>query len=351
MRWAIGFALAVPVALAAGFLIVRFGGNEDLARNCVRGLRYVIAAELVLLVVLSVIGFGYEHRARRHEAALFHPPGRLVDIGGYRLHLDCTGSGGPTVVLEHGHRATYLDWFRVQPQVATFTRVCSYDRAGYGWSDRSPKNRVPSVMAEELHALLNAADEKPPYVLVAHSYGALNAVMFADKFPDEIAGVILVDGSTAESLLRASWHTRLWLRMMHFTMPFGLPRWREWCRGGPEEISDLKQALTCRSQFLETILEEDAAFPEAANQVRTITSLGIIPLVVIARDTTGPRNRTGEAKHGGQQRGLAKLSTNSSFVVAEGSGHDVPLARPDVIVEAVKSLLRPQAPADSRGTP
>ena len=178
MRWATGLALAVPAVLAAAFLISRLGGNHDLARTCLRGLRYALAAEFALLVVLSVIGFSYEHRARRREAALFHPPGRLVDIGGYRLHLYCTGTGGPTVVLEHGHSATYLDWFRVQPRLATFPRVCSYDRAGYGWSDPSPKERLPSVMAEELHTLLNAAGEKPPYILVGHSFGAMNAVMF-----------------------------------------------------------------------------------------------------------------------------------------------------------------------------
>jgi pimeloyl-ACP methyl ester carboxylesterase len=301
--------------------------------------------------VVSVIGFSYEQHARRHEAALFHPPGRLVDIGGYRLHLYCTGAGGLTVVLEHGHSATYLDWFRVQPQLATFARVCSYDRPGYGWSDPSPKDRLPSMMAEELHALLKAAGEKPPYILVGHSFGTMNAVMFAHKFPDEVAGMILVDGSTPESLHRASFRTRLWERMMQFTMPFGLPRWRGWCGGGLDEISGMIQALTCRSQFFETMNREDSAFPRTADEMNAIATLGNLPLVVIARDPARGRNPAAEARNIQLQRERAKLSTNSKFIVAEGSAHDVPWARPDVVVEAVRSLLKPQAQADTRGTP
>jgi pimeloyl-ACP methyl ester carboxylesterase len=298
-----------------------------------------------------MVGLAYEHRARAGEVALFHPPGKLFDIGGYRLHLYCTGTGGPTVVLEHGHSATYLDWFRVQPRLATFARVCSYDRAGYGWSDPSPKDRLPSVMAEELHALLNAAGEKPPYILVGHSFGAMNAVMFARKFTDEVAGVILVDGSIPESLHRASFRTRLWERMMQFTMPFGLPRWRGWCGGGLDEISDKKQALTCRSQFFETIRREDSAFARTAGEMNAVASLGNLPLIVIARDPARGQNPAGEERNHQLQRESAKLSTNSQFIVAEGSAHDVPLARPDVIVEAVRSLLKPQEQAGSRETP
>jgi pimeloyl-ACP methyl ester carboxylesterase len=344
-------SVAVPAVLAAAFLISRLGAYDDLARTCLRGLRYLVAAEFALLILLGLIGFSYERRARKQEAARFHPPGQLVDIGGYRLHPYCTGSGGPTVVLEHGHRATYLDWFRVQPQIATFTRVCSYDRAGYGWSDPSAKDRVPSVMAEELHTLLNAAGEKPPYVLVGHSFGALNAVMFAHKFPDEVAGIVLVDGSRPESLRQIPWRGRLWVLMMRVTIPFGLPRWRGWFEGGWEDVAAEKEALTCRLQFFETITREDSAFPRTAREMNAITSLGDVPLVVIARDPGRGQNPAAETRNNQLQRESAKLSTNSQFVVASGSAHDVPLARPDVIVNAVKSLIRPQAQAGSQGTP
>lgn len=311
----------------------------------------VLAIELIALVMVALLGLRYEHRARQQDAAQFHPPGKLVDVSGYRLHVYCTGSGGPTVILEHGHRATYLDWYRVQPDLAQVTRVCSYDRAGYGWSDTSPRDRTPSLMSDELHSALQATGEKPPYILVGHSYGAINAVMFAHKFPEEVSGLVLVDGSTPESLHRTRWREKLWLRAMQLTMPFGLPRWRGWCGGGPPEITGIKQALTCRSQNLETILRENSAFPMAGKEVGAISSLGSVPVVVISRDPLAGKTSEVAARHAEQQRKMTKLSTNSTFVVAEGSGHDVPLARPDVIVEAVKSLLKPRAQADSRGTP
>lgn len=341
----------MPLILGAGFVFARLGGSQDLVRNCVRAFRLILAIEVVALVIVAFLGWCYEHRARKQEAAQFHPPGKLVDVGGYRLHLYCTGGGGPTVVLEHGHRATYLDWYRVQPEIAKFTRVCSYDRAGYGWSDPSPRDRTPSVMAEELRSALQAAGEKPPYVFVGHSFGAMDAIMFVHKFSDEVLGVVLVDGSTPDTLHRAALRTRLWLRMMQLTMRFGLPRWRGWCSGGLMEIAAIKQALTCRSQNLDTVLREDAAFPVANSEIRRIASLGNTPLVVITRDPAMGNNSELEARHAQQQREMTKLSTNSRFVVAEASGHEVPLARPDVVVEAVKSLLNPQAQAGSQGIP
>ncbi len=343
--------IAVPLALATCFFFTRMTENQELARNCVRALRIVLAAEVAALVIVALIGLRYERHARQQDAAQFHAPGKLVDLGGYRLHLYCTGEGGPTVILEHGHRATYLDWYRVQPELTKFARVCSYDRAGYGWSDRSPRDRTPSVMTDELHSALRAAGERPPYVVVGHSFGAMDAIMFAHKFSGEVTGVVLVDGSTPESLHQAKWREKLWLRTMQLTMPFGLPRWRGWCSGGLTEIAAIKQALTCRTQNLDTILREDAAFPIATREIRGISSLGNTPLVVIARDPAMGNNADFEADHAQQQREMTKLSMKSRFVVAEGSGHDVPLARPDVVVQAVKSLLKPQAQADSQRTP
>jgi pimeloyl-ACP methyl ester carboxylesterase len=351
LRWAVMLGIGVPILLAATSLFSKLGGSEDLARTCLRALRYLVAAEFAIAVIAALIGLNYERHARARESGQFHSPGRLVDIGGYRLHIYCTGSGGRTVILEHGHRATYLDWFRVQPELAKLTRVCSYDRAGYGWSDRSPGERVPSIMAQELHTLLSAAGEKPPYVLVAHSFGALNAVMFAHKFQGEVAGLVLVDGSHPDSLRQLRWRGRLWFRMVQVTMPFGLPRWRGWCGGGPEDTAGEKAVHTCRSQYLATIRREDSDFPRAAAEMQQISSLGDVPLVVIARDPALGKNAAAEARSIQEQRQIATLSKNSRFVIADGSRHDVPLARPDVIVNAVKTLLTLPAPADSRGTP
>jgi pimeloyl-ACP methyl ester carboxylesterase len=341
----------LPLILAVSFLLSRASGNQELARIYLRSLRLVIAAELVLLVVLALSGFVYEQRARKRDSMAFQPPGKLVDLGGYKLHLYCTGSGGPTVVLEHGHRATYLDWYLVQPGVAEFARVCSFDRAGHGWSDPSPQPAVPSKMAEELRRLLQAAGERPPYILVGHSFGGLDAITFAHMFPRDVAGVVLVDSPHPDVLRRASWQSRLWIRLMQFTIPFGLPRARGWCDGEPKETLPIRRALICRPEYMKTILREDTAFPAAAKEIREIQNLGSLPLVVIAADRATGEAGEGRERHSQQQRALAKLSTSSQVVVAAGSGHDVTLARPDVVIQAVRSLIKPREQRDSRGTP
>lgn len=351
MRWAVGLGALLPILLATGSLLLRAAGNPELARTFFRSLRLTIAAELVFMLVLALAGFLYEYRARKQEAAQFHPAGKLIDLGGYQLHLYCTGNGGPTVVVEHGHRASYLDWYRVQPKLAEFTRVCSFDRAGHGWSDLSPEPRVPSRMAEELRRLLEAAGEKPPFILVGHSFGGLDAIMFAHMFPGDVAGLVLVDSPHPDVLRQAGWRERAWLRLMQFTMPFGLPRSRGWCDGEPQETLAIKRALTCQTKTIKTILREDEAFPAARQELRDITNLGSLPMIVIARDPETDQFGRLAAGHTQAEPGLGKLSTDSKFMVAKGSRHDIPLARPDAIVEAVKDLIKPQEPAGSQGTP
>ena len=351
MRWAVVLAAVVPIILGTSSVLLRLGGNQELARTYLRSFRLVITAELVLVAILACAGLLYEQRARTRDAARFRPPGRLVDLGGYKLHLYCTGSGAPTVVLEHGHGASYLDWNLVQPQLSEFARVCSFDRAGYGFSDPSPEPRLPSKMAEELRRLLQAAGEKPPYILVGHSFGGLDAIMFAHKFPSDVAGVLLVDVSHPDVLLPGSWQSRFWLRIMQFTMPLGLPRARGWCGGGRQEALRIKQALNCRSENIRTILREEQAFPSAAQEIREIANLGSLPLIVVAQDpATGPDGASA-ASHTQHQHALTKLSRDSKFLIAQGSGHDIPLGRPDVIVESARSLIKLREQEGSRGTP
>src|SRR5260370_40273118 len=149
-------------------------------------LRYVLALEVLVLIILAFTGFLYERRARDRDLRISHAPGKLVDIGGYRLHISCEGSGsGPTVVLEYGHQASYLDWYLVQPEIANFARVCFYDRAGYGWSDPSPQPRGPSVMAGEVAPLLQPAGGRAPFFLVSPFLRRFHSWMLSHKFHPE----------------------------------------------------------------------------------------------------------------------------------------------------------------------
>src|SRR4051794_9991798 len=155
------------------------------------------------------------------------PPGKLVDVGGWRLHLDYAGSGGPAVVFSSGSGDFSFDWALVQPEVARFARACAYDRAGDAWSDPGPIPRTMRQDAYELHTLLERAGIAPPYVLVGHSYGGLLVRVYAERYPDEVAGMVLVDPTHEDTVLM---------------MNGKLVRMRELATGKP--VPDVKTRMT-----------------------------------------------------------------------------------------------------------
>ncbi|MGI8746474.1 MAG: alpha/beta fold hydrolase [Bryobacteraceae bacterium] len=152
--------------------------------------RILLFASL-LVVLLALTGASYEALASRVDNQRFYRPGRLVDVGEFRLNLYCAGQGSPTVVLEVGLADSLDSWSRVQPEIARFARVCSYDRAGYGYSDPGPMPRTSDRIASELRAALRSAHENPPFLLVGHSFGGFNVRVFNGKYPDEVAGLDL----------------------------------------------------------------------------------------------------------------------------------------------------------------
>lgn len=167
-----------------------------------RFLRFVKRAliGLVLLLVCAVLaGAAYQAIANWRDARRFPQEGRSIPLGAdftrVSLNLNCAGQGGPTVILDRGLGVPAAGWDLVMPDVAKFARVCSYDRAGYGWSSAGPMPRTSGEIVKELHALLAASGEKGPYVLVAHSFGGYNVRVYADKYPANVAGLVLVDTS------------------------------------------------------------------------------------------------------------------------------------------------------------
>lgn len=146
-----------------------------------------------VVVLLTAVGALYQWIETQRDLRRFPPLGRWVDVGGVRMHLYEGGSGSPAVVLESGISATSISWALVQPEIAKFTRVCSYDRAGLGWSDSAKAPRTPLQLARELRDLLQAAGIPGPYVLVGHSFGGLVIRAFAARYASEVAGLVLVD--------------------------------------------------------------------------------------------------------------------------------------------------------------
>ncbi|MBK8902994.1 MAG: alpha/beta hydrolase [Anaerolineaceae bacterium] len=153
----------------------------------------ILMGTAVFLLLLAFTGVVYQVMGTKADQRAYAPPGQMVDVGGYQLHIYCMGEGSPTVILDHAGGTNSAEWGLVQPIVAGQTRVCAYDRAGFGWSDPAPTRRTAAQNAQELRTLLNNAGLEGPFVFVGHSYGANVARVFAAEFPAESAGLVLVD--------------------------------------------------------------------------------------------------------------------------------------------------------------
>jgi pimeloyl-ACP methyl ester carboxylesterase len=162
-------------------------------QRVLRAIGRTLAALVGLIVVLGLVGAVYESAAEAADVRAYLPPGQLVDVGGYRLHINCTGTGSPTVVIDAGWGDWSGGWSRVQPEAAKTTRVCTYDRAGMGDSEAGPLPRTAEQFAKELHTLLQHAAIPSPYVLVGHSMGGAPVRVFAHTYAAEVAGVVLIE--------------------------------------------------------------------------------------------------------------------------------------------------------------
>ena len=156
----------------------------------------LVAGFFFMIIFLILTGLSYQYCATKIDDYNYPAPGKLTDIGGYKIHSYCLGSGKPTVILDSGLGGNLTWWTLVQKEVSKFARVCSYDRAGYGWSDAGPKPRTSEIIVKELHTLLKNQNTPPPYILVGHSFGGTNMKLYANTYPDEVFAVVLVDSTT-----------------------------------------------------------------------------------------------------------------------------------------------------------
>lgn len=293
----------------------------------------------VLMIGLMVFGYLYESWAEARDAKAYPPPGQLVDVGGYRLHINCTGSGSPTVVIESGWGDSSAGWAWVQPEVAKTTRVCTYDRAGMGWSESSPEPRTAREYAKELHTLLAKANEPGPYVLVGHSMGGYTILVYAHDYPDEVSGLVLVD-SQALPAPNAAWSPAPkpgGTSLVSLIARIGVMRLLAGPLGAIQDLPpEAKQAYTAYSvipRSAQTQWDEFIGMSEGGVQARAVTTLGDLPLIVLSArlDDT--------ADHTASQAGFLQLSTNSQQLFAEESGHRIMIEQPEAAVAAIVKMV------------
>jgi pimeloyl-ACP methyl ester carboxylesterase len=307
----------------------------------------------------------------------FPPPGKLIDVGGWRLHLNCTGEAHgsqPTVILEAGAGDFSVEWGLVQPQAAKFARVCSYDRAGDGWSDLGPHPRTFHQIVYELHTLLEKASIKPPLVLVGHSYGGGLVRLYASTYPADIAGMVLVEAGADNpwrmmpdgKLVRASELAKGVpipavkvsnpLRMSDIP-PGALSQMRA---GMPKAVAEAndpprdklpKDAQRMRTWALGQIGHVAAAvnpfeYEELAalrvEGAKKPQPLGEMPLIVLTRGISEKEGADGEAfaaEHRREHAALASMSRKGKLVVATRSGHHIQLDEPEIVVKSINEVL------------
>jgi len=303
---------------------------------------------LAFVILLAVAGFLYENISEARDRRFNPMEGQLVNVGGRKMHIDCTGTGSPVVVLDSGLGDSYLSWRKVEPEIAKFTRVCSYDRSGLGYSDSSSRARTSQVISEELHSLLQAASIPPPYVMVGHSMGGYDVRVYTSLYRSEIAGIVLVDASHPDQEnrfppelknLEGSWRREA--EFVAYSMPLGIPRLLGLC-----EESAVARAADCNWHAAEEQLSEIRSFSESAAETAQTGSLSDLPLAVLSHDPDKPSNdlpadlakSTNEAWEK-MQEDLTHLSTRGTQTIAKNSSHYIQVDRPDVVVDAIRKIV------------
>jgi pimeloyl-ACP methyl ester carboxylesterase len=313
-----------------------------------RLLRAFLCVSIIVFALLST-GALYQVIGTALDKHHFPPSGQMVDIGGYKLHLDCRGTGSPTVILEAGLGDTTLVWSKVQPTLAMFTRVCSYDRAGYAWSNAGPTPRTGKQIITELHTLLAKANVPGPYILVGHSLGGLFVRLYASTYPQQVVGMVLIDASHEDQQLNLSPQARQSLNQevqSHYFNQwltlFGIQRLGQQLHLVPsDEFKDyapsvipILKAYQAQPSFFRTYADELAAFDETAAEVYASTrNLGNMPLVVLSHGLPVPLSLQ-------RQEFFGDLSSRSTLVVASHSGHYIQLEQPDLVIDAIRQALK-----------
>ena len=301
------------------------------------------------------------------------PPGRLVNVGDHRLHIRCDGEGGPPVIFDAALGGSSLSWSLVHPAVARLTRACSYDRAGFGWSDAGPLPRTAGRIADELHELLRAAAVPPPYVLVGHSYGGLVMRLYASRHPNDVAGLVLIEPAIPEEWTNPTDEQRALIargvrlcgygataarrglaQLVSGLVRFGALRPARLVvglvsRGGlrrqdegilapiwklPPEVRGVLREMWTQPKFFEALGSQIDTICESAGAVMSAgpADYDDLPLTVLSSARSGEQRLKADSA-------LARRSTRGRHMLAAESGHWIPLDAPQVVIDAITKMV------------
>lgn len=304
-----------------------------------------------LFIALVIAGLVFQFVATKIDEAKYPASGKMIEIGDYRLHLNCTGEGSPTVILDAGLGGGVLDWALVQPEVAKLTRVCSFDHAGAGWSDSGIQPRTSQQIVQELHTLLGNAGISSPYVLVGHSLGGINVQLYASQYPQEVTGMVLVDATHESQFLRKeiSAPSPLYPLLIKTFAPVGLPRLllEQPSQNIPPDLAAERAALYSHTRHMYSVADEVSNILTSLEQLRAAPmQLGNKPLIVLTKGNkqSTSSSSTEEADKSEEvwqelQADLARHSSNGKQVIAENSGHYIQFDQPELVVDAISQVM------------
>jgi pimeloyl-ACP methyl ester carboxylesterase len=340
--------------------------KENSSISLLSWLRKSALMVVALTILLALAGAAYQILGNLRDSHRFPQRGRSVQVGKLKLNINCSGHSGPTVILDSGMGVPSVGWALVQPEVAKFARVCSYDRAGYGWSEAGPKPRTSLQIAKELRALLDASGEKGPYVMVGHSFGGYNVRVFTGMYPNEVVGVVLVDAEHGDEEKRIdellsprvkrqqNQRDRRDALLDRILSPLrrhlGIDRlmteagW-DGHASLPKELREELLYLDGRSE--DAGMAENAADTTSWDQVRLAGDLGDRPLIVLTAGrpydpdpllSKEESDKQNEIWIHGLQAEEARLSTRGKQVVVPDSGHMIPYENPTSVVSAIREV-------------
>ncbi len=330
-----------PPALLGLVIWMIISAHRQLRSRSSRWLLYPVFA----MLALGAVGGGFETVQEAVDAKAHPMPGQLIDVGGHSLHLNCTGTGTPTVVLEPGagEMSSNLGW--ITPAVARDTRVCVYDRAGRGWSEPADTPQDATQIATDLHTLLQAGHVPGPFVLAGHSFGGLYTLTFAARYPDEVAGMVLIDstapastttpraaspgdGGSYDVIGRVS-------ALVSTSARFGLGRlYAQLATGSlPAQSQEEVDASTATAGNLRSTIDEYVQANTSMEQAASLDDFTDRPLVVLAAGSGS------DTAHLASQNELATLSTNSMHRVIDGAAHEALVADEEYAAATTQAVL------------
>jgi pimeloyl-ACP methyl ester carboxylesterase len=316
-----------------------------------------VCATVVLLVGSS---FTYEAIAGYQGVKKYPAPGKMVDVGEFKLHLHKQGEGKPTIILEPGHRSSSTIWGDIPKELMDSATVVSYDRGGYGWSDKATTERTGENIVNELYTALKKENIEGPYILVGHSIGGMYTRLFAKKHPDEVAGMILLDArhedysKDTDPILEKNGIDPILMGslskgMMTFLKVSGVFRLmgEDTLKEVPKEQRNQAMNIEIRPKYFQALEDEVREMPALEESIRN-QSLGSMPLTVVTHgipiDGTAfgipaSDNQTMEDVWQEQQKQLLQLSSDSKLIVAKKSSHSIMIDEPDLVVDVVNNMI------------